>query len=68
MINWLLESEVAFVVVLTKCDKLSNAQQRTAISELEEGIFKDTGIKLIPFSSVTKQGKDEVWSEIFSKI
>ena len=68
MINWLLESEVAFVVVLTKCDKLSNAQQRTAISELEEGIFKDTEIKLIPFSSVTKQGKDEVWSEIFSKI
>lgn len=68
MINWLLESEVAFVVVLTKCDKLSNAQQRTAISELEEGIFKDTGIKLIPFSYVTKQGKDEVWSEIFSKI
>ena len=68
MINWLLESEVDFIVVLTKCDKLSNAQQRTAISELEEGIFKDTEIKLIPFSSVTKQGKDEVWSEIFSKI
>lgn len=58
MINWLIEQEVDFVVVATKTDKLSAAQLKTALNNLEKEYFSGTGIDIIPFSSVTRDGKD----------
>ena len=68
MINWLIEQEMPFVVVTTKSDKLSNAQKATALKELDEKYFRGTGIEIIPFSSVTRDGKDILWSKIFDAI
>lgn len=68
MINWLINMDVNFIVVLTKTDKLSKSQLETAVNELKNGIFKNTGIELIPFSSVTRVGKDEVMKRIFDSI
>ena len=68
MINWLIEMNVNFIVVLTKTDKLSKSQLTAAIEELKNGVFHDTGIDLIPFSSVTRVGKDEVMKKIFDSI
>ena len=65
MINWLIEAEVPFIVVATKTDKLSKAQLEKALLDLNEEYFKDTGIEIIPSSSVTKTGKDLLWSKIF---
>ena len=68
MINWLIDSGVDFTVVATKTDKLSKAQLSSTLAELDENYFKGTGIEIIPFSSVTKIGKDEVWRMIFDRI
>lgn len=68
MINWLINMDVNFIVVLTKTDKLSKAQLETAINDLKGGVFKNTGIELIPFSSVTRVGKDEVMKRIIDSI
>ncbi len=68
MINWLIERDVEFIVVLTKTDKLSKTALQNAVTELEDGCFRGTGIKIIPFSSVTSAGKEEVWSEIYASI
>ncbi len=68
MINWLIGQGVDFIVVLTKTDKLSKTALQNAIRELEDGCFSGTGIKIIPFSSVTSVGKDEVWNEIYAAI
>ena len=68
MINWLINMDVNFIVVLTKTDKLSKSQLETAVNDLKNGIFKNTGIELIPFSSVTRVGKDEVMKRIFDSI
>lgn len=68
MINWLINMDVDFIVVLTKTDKLSKSQLETAVNDLKNGIFKNTGIELIPFSSVTRVGKDEVMKKIFDSI
>ena len=68
MINWLINMDVNFIVVLTKTDKLSKSQLDTALNDLKCGIFKNTGIELIPFSSVTRVGKDEVMKKIFDSI
>ena len=64
MINWLIDQGVEFIVILTKTDKLSKSQLKEAIDALSEGVFKNTGIKMIPFSAVTREGRDAVWREI----
>ncbi len=68
MINWLIDEDVPFVVVATKTDKLSKAQLNSAIKKLNDEYFLGTGIEIIPFSSVTKDGKDLLWSKIMDAI
>lgn len=68
MINWLIDTGVPFVVVATKTDKLSKAQLNAALKKLNDEYFLGTGIEIIPFSSVTKDGKDLVWSKIMDAI
>ena len=68
MINWLIDNGVPFIIVATKTDKLSKSQLEQALADLEENYFKGTNIKIIPFSSITRVGKEEVWNHIFSLI
>ena len=58
MINFLLERGIPFTVVATKTDKLSPTRLKEALRELEDGVFRGTDIHPIPFSSVTKEGKE----------
>ena len=68
MINWLIDCGVPFIVVATKADKLSKSELRRQLDSFEENYFKGTGISVLPFSSVTRDGKDELWSKIFDSI
>jgi len=68
MINWLIERNLPFVVVTTKTDKLSKAQLNEAIQKLYNEYFCGTGIELIPFSSITKDGKDTLWRKILDVV
>lgn len=61
MINWMIDQGVSFIVVATKTDKLSKAQLSEALDGLNRDYFGAAGIKVIPFSSVTREGKDELW-------
>lgn len=68
MINFLIDNEVDFIVVATKTDKLSKTQLANALDNLHKEYFEGTNIEIIPFSSVTRVGKDEVWKKIIDKI
>lgn len=68
MINFLIDNGVPFVVVATKTDKLSKSELARQLSSFEEDYFKGTGIEILPFSSVSRDGKDELWSKIFDSI
>jgi GTP-binding protein len=68
MINWLIDCGVPFIVVATKADKLSKSELQRQLDSFEENYFKGTGIEVLPFSSVTRDGKDELWSKIFGSI
>lgn len=67
MIEFLIESELPFVVVLTKADKLSAAQQRKRLEELEQELPYGDQITVIPFSAVTGLGV-EALREIINEI
>ena len=68
MINWLIDQCVPFTVVATKTDKLSKAQLKAALDKIHDEYFNGTGIEILPFSSVTREGKDLLWSKIFDAI
>ena len=58
MINFMVENEIPFEVVATKTDKLSKAQLAAALADMEENVFRGTGIQPIPFSAVSGNGRD----------
>jgi GTP-binding protein len=68
MINMMLERGIPFILVATKTDKLSKTALKNRIDELHHEFFEGTGIEIIPFSSVSREGKDEVWKRIFDAI
>ena len=65
MINWLIDSEIPFIVVATKVDKLNATERKNNLAQLKEDLhFTDEDV-LVPFSSHTREGKEELWREIF---
>ena len=68
MINFLIDNDVDFVVVATKTDKLSKTQLKNALENIKNEYFMGTGIDIIPFSSVTRDGKDDLWRLISDAI
>lgn len=68
MINMMIDRHIPFILVATKTDKLSKTALKNRIDELQAEFFQGTGIEIIPFSSVTRDGKDEVWKRITDAI
>lgn len=68
MINMMIDRQIPFILVATKTDKLSKTALKNRIDELEAEFFRGTGIEIILFSSVTREGKDEVWKRITDAI
>ncbi len=64
MINYLIDSQIPFLVVLTKCDKLSKTALAARVKEIEDEVFLGTDIHPIPFSAETGLGKETLWNEI----
>ena len=65
MINMMIDREIPFIVVATKTDKLSKTALKEALDKIHNEFFLGTGIEILPFSSVTRDGKNEVWNKIF---
>lgn len=60
MLDYLIENEFPFVVVLTKQDKLSKKQQAERMEAFQNEIPYASEITMIPFSAETGEGADEV--------
>lgn len=64
MINFMIDCRIPFIIVATKTDKLSKTQLANALDDIKNQYFLGTGIEIIPFSSVTREGKDILWNKI----
>ncbi|HNX65170.1 MAG TPA: ribosome biogenesis GTP-binding protein YihA/YsxC [Oscillospiraceae bacterium] len=60
MMNFLIENELPFVIVLTKSDKLSNRQKSERIENLKTELPFFEEVKIIEFSSLTGEGTEEI--------
>lgn len=68
MMQYMIDAHLPFFVVATKCDKLSKTAVSAAIAEWQATSLRGTGITIIPFSSVTRLGQEQVWNEIFLRV
>lgn len=64
MVNFLIDSEIPFVVVLTKADKLSKKQREERRASLLNELPCAEDITIIEFSAQTGEGRDEIRSII----
>lgn len=64
MINFLIEAELPFVIVLTKADKLKKTEREKRMASFAEEIPYFNDIHIVPFSSQTFEGVDELRSII----
>lgn len=64
MYQWILSQGYRPVIIATKSDKLKRSQIQKHVKMVREGLGLAPGTKLIPFSSVTKQGREDIWQFI----
>lgn len=60
MIEFLIEHEFPFIVLLTKCDKLNKTQTQDRLSKIRKELPYGDELTIIPFSGETGCGVDEV--------
>ena len=63
MLDFLSQSGLPYVVVATKVDKLNATERKKNIDAITSHPLIE-GVPVIPFSSLKKEGKDELWRTI----
>jgi len=61
MYSWVTDQGYHPVIIATKLDKLKRSQIDKHMKMVKQGLNLIPGTKIIPFSAVTKQGRDEIW-------
>lgn len=64
MYDWIVYNGYQPIIIATKADKISRNQIPKQLKLIREGLGIGTDVRMIPFSSETKQGRDEVWALI----
>lgn len=66
MYDWILNQGYQPVIIATKLDKIKKSQVEKHIKAIKEGLGTLPETIVIPFSSETKQGREEIWKLIDS--
>lgn len=64
MYNWIVENGFQPIIIATKLDKINRSQVDKQVKQIRTTLKVVPGTPIIPFSSVTKQGRDEIWNLI----
>ena len=61
MYEWIVYQGYDPIIVATKLDKIKRSQIQKSVKMVKEGLNVKPGTKIIPYSALTKQGRDEIW-------
>lgn len=64
MYQWIVEQGFNPVIIATKLDKLKRSQVPKHVKQIKVGLNVTEGTPIVPFSAVSKQGRDEIWDLI----
>ena len=68
MYDWVVSQGYNPIIIATKQDKLKRSQIDKHVKMLRQGLKLVPGTRIIPFSSVTKQGRDEIWELVETEL
>ncbi|MDF2869410.1 MAG: GTP-binding protein HSR1-related [Anaerocolumna sp.] len=64
MYDWIVHQGYEPVIIATKLDKINRSQKDKQIKLLRQGLGAKSTTTILPFSALTKQGRDEIWDLI----
>lgn len=68
MYDWIIANGYKPVIIATKLDKLKRSQVAKNLKIIKEKLNVEKDTVIIPFSAVSKQGRDEIWEFIQKSI
>lgn len=61
MYQWILSQGFHPIIIATKLDKINRSQIQKHVKMLKEGLNVEKGTVVIPYSAMTKQGREEIY-------
>lgn len=68
MYEWIVSQGYQPIIIATKLDKIKRSQVTKQLKAVRQGLGLLPGTAVIPFSSVTKQGRDEIWDLVETEL
>lgn len=62
MYDWISYQGYAPIIIATKLDKIKRSQIQKQVKLIREGLQVKPGTQILPFSALTKQGREEIWA------
>ena len=62
MYDWIVSQGYEPIIIATKLDKLKRSQIPKHIKMVRQGLGLASRSTVIPFSAVSKQGREEIWN------
>lgn len=64
MYDWIISQGYHPIIIATKLDKLKRSQVPSALKTVREGLMAGKETIILPFSALTKQGREEIYEVI----
>ena len=64
MYDWIISQGYHPIIIATKLDKIKRSQVPSALKTVREGLKAEKGTLILPFSALTKQGREEIYEVI----
>lgn len=64
MYDWIISNGYNPIIIATKADKLKRSQLAKHVKQIKVGLNVIENTPIIPYSAITKQGRDEIWELI----
>lgn len=68
MYEWIISNGFHPIIIATKLDKINRSQIAKHVKMVKEGLCASKDTAVIPFSALSKQGRDEIYALIDSRI
>jgi len=68
MYQWIVYQGYEPIIIATKLDKINRSQKDRQLKLIRTALDAGEKIKIIPFSALTKQGREEIWEYIDAQV
>lgn len=62
MYEWIVHHGFQPVIIATKLDKINRSQRDKHLKMIRQGLCAGANCKILPFSALNKDGRDEIWA------